>query len=87
MRSKSASQTSTPVGAPLKASHEYSPIVAPAPVRLTSVAWVTLAARAWGDFRWSRHFKRERHTTFGRLDEVLCTPLCVLLSTGFALAG
>jgi hypothetical protein len=61
-----------------------------------SPTWVTWLARAgavvcgvraWGDFRWSGLFKRERHTTFGRLDDALYTPLCVLLSTGFALAG
>jgi hypothetical protein len=61
-----------------------------------SPSWVTWLARAgavvcgvraWGDFRWSGLFKRERRTTYGRLDDALYTPLCILLSTGFALTG
>jgi hypothetical protein len=54
---------------------------------LSRAGAVVCGLRACGDFRWAGLFKRERRTTFARLDDALYTPLCVLLSTGFALAG
>jgi hypothetical protein len=43
-----------------------------------------LLARAVGDFRYVGFFKRVRHTRFARMDTVLYSPLCVLLSAGVA---
>jgi hypothetical protein len=43
-----------------------------------------LLARAVGDFRYVGFFKRVRRTRFARMDTLLYSPLCVLLSAGVA---
>lgn len=45
--------------------------------------WILAAVfllRALGDFRYVGFFKRIRHTTFGRWDTRLYSPLCLMLS-------
>ena len=45
------------------------------------------ALRAVGDFRWVGFSKRLRGTRFSRLDDLLYSPLCLLLASGlFAVA-
>ena len=43
-----------------------------------------LLARAVGDFNYVGFFKRVRGTRFARMDTVLYSPLCLLLSAGVA---
>ena len=43
-----------------------------------------LLARAVGDFRYVGFFKRVRRTRFAKMDTLLYSPLCVLLSAGVA---
>jgi hypothetical protein len=57
------------------------------------VSWLTLAGalvfalRALGDFRLVGLTKRVHGTRFSRWDDVLYTPLCVLLALAFAVVG
>ena len=46
-----------------------------------------LLARAIGEFKYVGFFKRVRGTEFARLDTMLYSPLCLLLSVGVALVG
>lgn len=43
---------------------------------------LVFALRAMGDFRWVGFMKRHRGTEFARLDDVLYSPLCLLLAAG-----
>lgn len=55
----------------------------PAPVRWLVLAGVAvLAARAIGDGRYAGFTKKDRDTTFGRMDDRYFTPLCVFLAIG-----
>ena len=46
-----------------------------------------LLARAVGEFKYVGFFKKVRGTEFARLDTVLYSPVCVLLSAGVAAVG
>lgn len=48
---------------------------------------IGLLARAVGEFKYVGFFKRVHGTRFARLDTMLYSPLCLLLSVGVALVG
>jgi hypothetical protein len=55
--------------------------------RYAAYVWTAiLGARVVGDFRFVGLFKRVRKTAFGRADDWLFTPICVLIGVGFWLA-
>ncbi|MCL6604825.1 MAG: DUF3995 domain-containing protein [Paenibacillus sp.] len=54
---------------------------------LCSVCSIVFAVRALGDFRYVGWFKTVRGTRFSSMDYIFYTPLCMLLSTVFALSA
>lgn len=57
------------------------------PVSLSCALALGLLGRAIGEFKYLGFFKRVRGTRFARLDTLVYSPLCLLLSVGVALVA